>query len=31
VLDSSPEKAQRFVDHERERLIPVIKATGFIN
>jgi tripartite-type tricarboxylate transporter receptor subunit TctC len=29
VLDSSPEKAQRFVDHERERLMPVIKATGF--
>lgn len=29
VLDSSPEKAQRFVDQEHERLIPVIKATGF--
>jgi len=29
VLDSSPEKAQRFVNREHERLIPVIKATGF--
>ena len=29
VLDSSPEKAQRHVDQEHERLIPVIKATGF--
>ena len=29
VLDSSPEKAQRFVNQEHERLIPVIKATGF--
>jgi tripartite-type tricarboxylate transporter receptor subunit TctC len=29
VLDSSPEKAQRFVSQEHERLIPVIKATGF--
>ncbi|OGA21141.1 MAG: hypothetical protein A3I02_10135 [Betaproteobacteria bacterium RIFCSPLOWO2_02_FULL_67_26] len=29
VLDSSPEKAQRFVDQEHARLIPVIKATGF--
>lgn len=29
VLDSSPEKAQRYVDEERERLIPVIKAIGF--
>ncbi len=29
VLDSSPEKAQRFVDQEHERLIPVVKATGF--
>lgn len=29
VLDSSPEKAQRYVDEERGRLIPVIKATGF--
>lgn len=29
VLDSSPEKAQQFVDHERARFMPVIKATGF--
>lgn len=29
VLDSSPEKAQRFVDQEHDRLLPVIKATGF--
>ena len=29
VLDSSPEKAQRFVDQEHDRLMPVIKATGF--
>jgi tripartite-type tricarboxylate transporter receptor subunit TctC len=29
VRDSSPEKAQRFIDHERERFMPVIKATGF--
>jgi tripartite-type tricarboxylate transporter receptor subunit TctC len=29
VLDSSPEKAQRFVDQEREQLLPLIKATGF--
>ncbi len=29
ALDSSPEKAQRFVNQERERFIPVIKATGF--
>lgn len=29
VLDSSPEKAQRFVNEEHDRLIPVIKATGF--
>ena len=29
VLDSSPEKAQRFVDEEREQLMPLIKATGF--
>jgi tripartite-type tricarboxylate transporter receptor subunit TctC len=29
VLDSSPEKAQRFVDQEQERLLPVIKASGF--
>jgi tripartite-type tricarboxylate transporter receptor subunit TctC len=29
VLDSSPEKAQRFVDQERRRLLPVIEATGF--
>lgn len=30
VLDSSPEKARRYVDGERNRLIPVIKATGFM-
>lgn len=29
VLDSSPEKAQRFIDQEHDRLMPVIKATGF--
>lgn len=29
VLDSSPEKAQRFVDDERQELMPLIKATGF--
>ncbi|MDH3287556.1 MAG: tripartite tricarboxylate transporter substrate-binding protein [Betaproteobacteria bacterium] len=29
VLDSSAEKAQRFVDQEREQLMPLIKATGF--
>jgi tripartite-type tricarboxylate transporter receptor subunit TctC len=29
VLDSSPAKAQRFVDEEHDRLLPVIKATGF--
>ncbi len=29
VLDSSPEKAQRFVIQEHDRLIPVIKAAGF--
>jgi len=29
VLDSSPEKAHRFVDEEREQLMPLIKATGF--
>jgi len=29
VLDSSPEKAQRFVDQEHARLVPVIKASGF--
>jgi tripartite-type tricarboxylate transporter receptor subunit TctC len=29
VLDSSPEKAQRFIDQERGRLMPVIEATGF--
>ncbi len=29
VLDSSPEKAQRFINEEQKRLIPVIKATGF--
>jgi tripartite-type tricarboxylate transporter receptor subunit TctC len=29
VLDSSPEKAQRFVNQEHDRLMPVIKATGF--
>ena len=30
VLDSSPEKAQRFVDQEHERLIPVVKAAGLL-
>ena len=29
VLDSSPEKAQRFVDQEHERLVPLAKAAGF--
>jgi tripartite-type tricarboxylate transporter receptor subunit TctC len=29
VLDSSPEKAQRFIEEERKRLLPVIAATGF--
>jgi tripartite-type tricarboxylate transporter receptor subunit TctC len=29
VLDSSPEKAQRFVDQESERLVPLAKASGF--
>ncbi len=29
VLDSSPEKAQRFVDQETERLVPLAKASGF--
>jgi tripartite-type tricarboxylate transporter receptor subunit TctC len=29
VLDSSPEKAQHLLDREQERLLPVIKATGF--
>jgi tripartite-type tricarboxylate transporter receptor subunit TctC len=29
VLDSSPEKAQRFVDQEHERLVPLAKASGF--
>lgn len=29
VLDSSPEKAQQFVNQERDRYMPVIKATGF--
>ncbi|KPK20187.1 MAG: tripartite tricarboxylate transporter substrate binding protein [Betaproteobacteria bacterium] len=29
VLDSSPEKAQRFVETERKELMPLIKATGF--
>lgn len=29
VLDSSPAKAQRFVDEERMELMPLIKATGF--
>ncbi len=29
VLDSSPEKAQRFVMEEHARLLPIIKATGF--
>jgi len=29
VLDSSPAKAQRFIDSERAQLLPVIKATGF--
>ena len=29
VLDSSPAKAQRFIDGERARFMPVIKATGF--
>ncbi|HXV10544.1 MAG TPA: tripartite tricarboxylate transporter substrate-binding protein [Burkholderiales bacterium] len=29
VLDSSPAKAQGFVDQERAELMPLIKATGF--
>lgn len=29
VLDSGPEKAQRFIEQEHERLMPLIKATGF--
>ena len=29
VLDSSPEKAQRFVAGERDRLVPLAKAAGF--
>ena len=29
VTDSSPAKAQHFVDEERARLLPLIKATGF--
>jgi tripartite-type tricarboxylate transporter receptor subunit TctC len=29
MLDSSPEKAQRYINEEQGRLIPVIKATGF--
>ncbi len=29
MLDSSPEKAQRFINQEHDRLMPVIKATGF--
>ena len=29
VVDSSPEKAQRFIDEEHDRLMPVIQATGF--
>lgn len=29
VIDSSPAKAQRFIDQERARFMPVIKATGF--
>lgn len=28
VLDSSPEKAQRYIEQEHERLMPIIKATG---
>jgi tripartite-type tricarboxylate transporter receptor subunit TctC len=28
VLDSTPDKARRFVQDEHARLIPVIKATG---
>lgn len=29
LLDFSPEKAQRFINEEQKRPIPVIKATGF--
>jgi len=29
VLDSSPEKARRYVEQERKQLMPLIKATGF--
>jgi tripartite-type tricarboxylate transporter receptor subunit TctC len=29
IVDSSPEKAQRLLDQERKRLVPVIKATEF--
>ncbi len=29
VLDSSPEKAQRFLDQEHGRLVPLAKAAGF--
>jgi len=29
VLDSSPEKAQSFIEQEHKRLVPVIKAAGF--
>lgn len=29
VLDSSPEKAQSYVEQEHARLLPIIKATGF--
>lgn len=29
VLDSSPEKAQRFIEEEHARFVPVIKASGF--
>ena len=29
VMDSSPAKAQQLLDHERKRLVPVIKAMGF--
>lgn len=29
VVDSSPEKAQRFLIEERDRFLPIIKATGF--
>ena len=29
VLDSSPDKAQSFIEQEHKRLVPVIKAAGF--